>query len=118
MNTLAEHLLDPNLPLTAAEGNLPLHIQHEKRAFTIAAAVFSIRDGQPQVIVNTMLRPEQFAAIQAEVAEFNADTELGWARLGMESARNIDAEADELLKQVEALRKQSLDLGFAFSDRI
>lgn len=118
MRTLAEHLLDPTLPLTADSAGLPsLHIQYEKRAVTIATVVYFVQDGAAVPLLNTLLRPAQFADVQAEFAEFNADTERGWARLAIESARNIDVEADELVRKAEALRAQSQQLNWAFIDR-
>lgn len=119
MRTLAEHLLDPNLPLATVDAGFPpLHIQHENRAVNVAAAVYYVEDGAAVAIINALVRPAQFSAIEAEVAELNTNTERGWARLAIESAQNLDNEADELMRQVEALRTQSKALNWAFIDLI
>ena len=110
MNTLAEHLLDPHLSAHAAveEGPaFPLHVQHEKRAVTVAAAVFYVQDGQPVVIVNGMFRPAEFAELTAEVSSFNVDPKKGWSQLAFASHNHLNEEADELERQVDQLRREA-----------
>lgn len=113
MNTLAEHLLDPHLSAHAAVEDgptFPLQMQHEKRAVTIAAAVFYVEDGIPVVIVNAMFRPAEFEALSAEIAEFNADPQRGWAQLAFACHSQLFDEAEQLEEQARRLYRQANDL--------
>lgn len=106
MNTLAEHLLDPTLATVDQPGfDVPaLHIQHQRAAVTVAAAVFFIPEGgTPVVLVNGMFRPAQFEALATDVARLNADPAAGWASLALATATNAREEADQLRSRAEAL---------------
>lgn len=113
MNALAEHLLDPHLSAHAAVEEGPtfaLHVQHEKRAVTVAAAVFYVDEGVPVVIVNGLFRPAEFEALSVEVAEFNADPQKGWSRLAFACYNHLVDEAEKLEEQVRLLRRQADEL--------
>lgn len=113
MRTLAEHLLDPHLSAHApVEGGptFPLHVQHEKRTATTAAAVFYVEDDKPVAIVNGMFRPAEFVALEADVAEFNADPQQGWAQLAFACYNQLVDEAEKLEEQARLLRRQADEL--------
>lgn len=113
MNTLAEHLLDPNLSAHAAVESgptFPLHVQHEKRAVTVSAAVFYVEDGTPVIIVNGMFRPAEFEELTAEIAEFNTDPQKGWSQLAFAGYNQLVDEAEKLQEQARLLHRQADEL--------
>lgn len=111
MNALAEHLLDPTLRVLADQNSpeYPLHIQHEPRAVTVAAAVYYLDAGAPVVIVNGMFRPAQFAELEAAVADFNRNPARGWSQLAADISRALTAQATELNSEAARLMSKSID---------
>lgn len=109
--TLAEHLLDPALPVDAQALSFPtLHIQHQKTAVNISTAIFYLVEGVAAVLVNGMLRPAQFDAMSAEVAAFNDDPRAGWAGLAAAAAAHLVDEQSELDQEAAALRRRAQQL--------